>query len=521
VRALRILLHAVLAAAAALAAAAGITGAAARLAQDDDVARRTFANAEQLLREGKSEQGLRDFAQVATAFPTSDLADDALYRIGAFLYPAETVAALGKADAASLARAREQFEKIRTQYPQGDAAPAALFKLGLIDLEPANPKRSADEAYAHFTSVTNIYPDSGMVPDALFGAGWVDFAAGRHAKAIGPLQRLAEEYPSAPEAEEALQLMGMAYARLGQYPRALDQFQALRDRFPSGALRDRALDRLTQIYRIRMRPAWGIKPALIYDASFAPALEPEFGKSEVAMAVMPDGTLRLLDCKTGAQITLGANGKVAARASTPGARWLQVDPNGIVTLAFQSKVQVGPNVLVPGDPQGGGGGRPLQDVAAALRLADGRTALLAEGRNELLAYGADPARPQTLYRDPEGKARLSGLMAGAAGKLYTVDRRGKRLLELAPTGQARDVPLPVQPPMDPAAAAADDLGTLYILDRTGTRVVILGEAGEVVQTIASQPGGSAELGYVSALAVGPRAEVYLYDSKRRTILRYR
>ena len=69
--------------------------------------------------------------------------------------------------------------------------------------------------------------------------------------------------------------------------------------------------------------------------------------------------------------------------------------------------------------------------------------------------------------------------------------------------------------------AADDLGTLYILDRTGTRVVILGEAGEVVQTIASQPGGSAELGYVSALAVGPRAEVYLYDSKRRTILRYR
>ena len=354
-RARRILLHAVLAAAAAL--AAGITGAAARLAQDDDVARRTFANAEQLLREGKSEQGLRDFAQVATAFPTSDLADDALYRIGAFLYPGENVAALGKADAASLARARDQFEKIRTQYPQGDAAPAALFKLGLIDLEPANPKRSADEAYAHFTSVTNIYPDSGMVPDALFGAGWVDFAAGRHAKAIGPLQRLAEEYPAAPEAEEALQLMGMAYARLGQYPRALDQFQALRDRFPSGALRDRALDRLTQIYRIRMRPAWGIKPALAYDASFAPALEPEFGKSEVAMAVMPDGALRLLDCKTGAQITLGANGKVAARASTPGARGLQVDPNGIVTLTFQSKVQVGPNVLVPGDPREAGAAR--------------------------------------------------------------------------------------------------------------------------------------------------------------------
>ena len=489
-------------------------------AADDEVARRTFANAEQLLREGKSEQGLRDFAQVATAFPASDLADDALYRIGTFLYPAENVSALGKSDASAIKRAREQFDKIRAQYPQGDAAPSALYKLALIDLEPANPQRSVDEAYAHFTSVTNIYPDSGRVAAALFGAGWVDAAAGRHAKAIGPLQRLVEDYPAAPEAEEALQLMGMAYARSGLYPRALTQFQLLRDRYPSGALRERALDRLTQIYRIRMRPAWGIKPVLARDASFVPQLDAEFGKGDVSMTVMPDGVLKVLDARTGAILSLGRDGKPGTRATAAGARALQADPNGITTIVYEGKVQVGSNVLVPGDPQVGGA-RPIQDIGAALRMADGRTALLSSGRSEILLYAGDPTRPQTLYRDPDGKAKLAGLALGAAGKLYTVDRRNRRVLELAPALPARDVPLVSLAPMEPASVAADDLGTLYVLDRSGLQLAVLGEKGEVIQTIASQPGTAAELGFVSALAVGPRAEVYLYDAKRRTIHRYR
>lgn len=500
--------------------AMGGQSARARTAQGDEVARRTFANAEQLLREGKTEQGLRDFAQVATAFPSSELADDALYRIGAHLYPAESVSMLGRAEAGALKRAREQFEKVRTQYPQGNAAAAALFKLGLIDLEPANPARSSDEAYARFTSVTNIYPDSNRVPAALFGAGWVDFNAGRHAQAIGPLQRLIEEHPAASEAEEALNLMGLAYTRQGLYARALVQFQALRDRFPSGELRGLALDRLTQIYRIRMRPAWGIKPALARDPSFAPPLDPEFGKGEVAMAAMPDGALRLLDLRTGGLVTYGRDGKAGARSAAAGARSLSMDPSGVATLAYEAKVQVGANVLVPGDPQVGGA-RPIKEIGAALRLPDGRTALLASSRNEILTYGSDPARPQTLFRDPEGKARLDGLVAGAGGRLYTVDRKGRRVLELQPSGQARDVPLSQQGVADPGAVAADDLGTLYILERGGTKVVILNETGELLQTITSQPGTPAEIGYATAIAVGPRAELYIYDAKRRAIHRYR
>jgi hypothetical protein len=175
---------------------------------------------------------------------------------------------------------------------------------------------------------------------------------------------------------------------------------------------------------------------------------------------------------------------------------------------------------VPGDPQAGGA-RPIQEIGAALRLADGRTAVLSSSRSEILLYAADPARPQTLYRDPEGKAKLAGLTAGAAGKLYTVDRRNRRLLELAPALPARDVPLVALAPLEPAAVAADDLGTLFVLDRSGLQVAILGEKGELIQMLASQPGTAGELGFVSALAVGPRSEVYLYDAKRRIIHRFR
>jgi len=45
--------------------------------------------------------------------------------------------------------------------------------------------------------------------------------------------------------------------------------------------------------------------------------------------------------------------------------------------------------------------------------------------------------------------------------------------------------------------------------------------GKVLQTIVSQPGTPADFSGATALAVGPRAEIYIHDEKRRAILRYR
>src|SRR5262245_8871122 len=110
-----------------------------------DLARRTFLNAEQLMREGKVDQALKDYMQVVSAFADTPYADDALLRLGSHHYPPETIGELRSVTAAAQDAARPYFVQIRERYPNSDSAPHALFKLGLLSLEPDSPKRNLDE----------------------------------------------------------------------------------------------------------------------------------------------------------------------------------------------------------------------------------------------------------------------------------------------------------------------------------------------------------------------------------------
>ena len=67
---------------------------------------------------------------------------------------------------------------------------------------------------------------------------------------------------------------------------------------------------------------------------------------------------------------------------------------------------------------------------------------------------------------------------------------------------------------------ADDIGDLFVLDRRTDTIVVMNQDGKLLDSIASKPGGAGDFSYPSALAVGPRAEIYVYDEKRKTILRF-
>jgi len=187
--------------------------------EDDELAQRTLANAEQLLKEGKVEQALRDLDQIPKSWPRSAVADDALFRLGSWYYPASSIEDLGRAGADAIARARDLFTQVQKSYPREDSAPRALVKLGLIALEAANPNRSVDEAYASFSSVVNIYPSSDAVEPALYGAGYADFEAGRFDKAIQSFERVAERFPrGALAAGGYLAWLGYRIRQAGQFP---------------------------------------------------------------------------------------------------------------------------------------------------------------------------------------------------------------------------------------------------------------------------------------------------------------
>ena len=490
---------------------------------DDDLAHRTLDNADQLMKEGKVEQALRDFEQVFTAYPDSGLADDALYRIGSYYYPVDTVDTLGTIPEGSILKARDLFQKIKMKYPGEDNAPAALLKLGWIALDPSNPQRSLDEAYAAFSGVVNIYPASSQVDRALFGAGYADFLAARYDKSVGSFARVAEEFPHGSVADDAHYHMGLAWMYQGVWIRALEEFQAVRNQYPSSSLASRCLDRITQIYTLKVRPGVSGKPPFTHDASYAAALPADAARGDTALAIDGSSGLHLLDSRTGALYRLDHEGKPLSTGSpmTAGVS-LWADPAGVEIIAAGSKVRSGAEIISPAR-QEGTAQRPLTRIVSAVRVGFKELALLDEERNEVLIYAGDPAKLKLRYRDSTGRARLAGLAVGAAGKLYTIDRRSRRILEISPDGTSKEVPTPSGADselQEPVGVAADDIGDLFVLDKRAAAVVVMTVDGKVIQKIPSQAGTAAEFSSPTALAVGPRAEIYVHDARRKTVLRF-
>ncbi len=498
-----------------------LAGPAVAATADEELARRTFDNAEQLMREGKIEQALRDFEQVSNAYPESGVADDALYRMGSYYYPIESVQDLGTSGETAIARARDLFGAINSRHPSEDKAPRALLKLGLLALDPGNRQRNLDEAYANFYSIPNIYPDSDVVDQGLFGAGYADLIAGRYDKSIALFERVAERYSRGRVAEDARYYMAMAYVRKGEFIRALEELQAVRDLYPGGRLSEPALDRMTQIYKLRVRPEAGMTPIFVQDSSYFPDLGLEAGP--IALAVDAGSVMHVLNARTGSLARLGHDGTL--KSTGPpflGAVNVWVDEAGVEILAAGDRVRAGMEVLVPLRVEGNTT-RGLRRISAAVRRDWQSIAVLNAEHDEILVYSGDAGRPRLMFRDVTGKSRLVGLAAGAEGMLYTIDRRNRVVVQIEPNGTLREIPFPSELDAvirNPEALAADDLGNLYILDGRSNVLVVMTVEGEVIQKIASRPGTAGDFNYATAIAVGPRAEIYVYDEKRRAILRY-
>ena len=495
-----------------------LSGAAAPAATEDPLARRTYANADQLLREGKSEQALREFEQVASAFPDSDVADDALYRMGAHYYRAESIEELGSATPEAIYKAKDLFTKVATKYPREETAPRALLKLGLAALDPMNPARSLDEAYAAFSGIVNIYPASDVVDRALQGAGYADLLAARYDKSIASFVRVAEEYPRGPAAADARYFMGLAHARQKEYVRALEELQAGRDRYPDAPVSRRVFDLITRVFKLKVLPELGGRSLYAHDPGFAPVLDPGGVSREVALAVDANSIVHLLDTSRGTLLLIGPDGKLLGNGSPmPGAHSITIDAWGNEILGAGSKFRVGKGIVTP-MRQGSGQRVPMESIDAAAGIDAGKVAILEE--NEILLYAGDPMNLKLHYRDPEGKARLTGLVVGAEGRLYTIDRRGRRVIEVDPNGTSSRV-IASADLQEPVAIAADDLGDLFVLDRRARSVVVMTVEGKTLETIVSRPETPAEFNDATALAVGPGSEIYVHDAKRRTIIRFR
>lgn len=488
----------------------------------NDLAKRTFQNAEQLMQEGKPDQALRAYQQIIQSFPDSALADDALLRVGSFHYPVETIGKLGTVSVAEQEAARPSFEQIRERHPQSDTASHALYKLGLLSLEPDSPKRSLDEAYASFYGVVNIYPDSEWVASALLGAADAELEKRNYDKAVLSLERALEGSPHGTVAAESYFLLGLANSRLGDFVRAAEAFQACRIEDEKGRAAARSLDWLTLVYDLRLRPGSGGSVEYSHDAGFVPRLPAgEDIRGEIGMAVSPAGELLLADPRRGALLVFAEDGTKVRTEPMEGVRLVAVDAYEKTILASGTEIKVGGESF-PAGRKAGSNIRRIEDPAGVWRGSGKEIYVLDTKEGELLRFGADPADPKVLNKDKEAGTRLEMMAAGPEDRVFLLDTRQKQILVLE-GGRLKLFKQPDAPPAfeEPVDIAVDALGDLFVADARQKAVFVLGPDGKRLGKISPPAGSAAELTDPAAIAVGPKGEVYVYDSRKRTVLRFR
>ncbi len=484
-----------------------------------DIVQKLYDNALQLLRNGKSQEALKGFEQIAQTYGRTTQAPDALYQIATYQYPAADVDDLGAATRDQILKTIPVLERIRKDYGTSPRVPEALYKLGLLALEPDNPRANPNEAYAAFASVANVYPDSPVVGNALFGAAVSQMRSGAFGDAVEEFSRLLEQISRQPLAARARLALGYCLYRTGDSERAMEEYQKVRDLNPGKPEADEALARLTLMHRLRILPAAGTPVTYRADGDFPGRLETLGLRSVTALAVGPTGDLLVADGKQGTALILDPRGRAAGKVAFPDPQAAARDRKGSPVLAGGGAILVGmtPRPLTRPD---GSSPRIIREVSGLGVDRDGRIYLTDRKENDVLLYGRALDFRASLHRAAAG--RLVGLRIGFDNQVYLLDSREKSVTVFADGKQTRKIRL-MDPPAsvsDPVAFAVDDLGDLYLCDGSTGRIVVLDPSGKTVLATLKGERGKGGLSSPQQIEVDHQGRIYVYDGRADAILRF-
>jgi TolA-binding protein/sugar lactone lactonase YvrE len=489
-------------------------------AQDGGIVQKLYENALQLLRGGKTEEALKGFRQIYDSYANTPQAPDALYQAGSFYYPAMDLNDLGAATRDQIQKAFPLLDRIRSQYGTSSRAPEALYKLGLLALEPDNPKTSANEAYAAFTSVANVYPGSPLVADALFGAAMSQMRSGAYEAALEDFSNLLEQVPGFEDAPRAYLAFGYSQYRAGDYPRAMEDYQKVRDLFTGKPEGQVALERLTLLHRLRLLPSTGRAITYSLDPSFQGKLQNLGLRSVSSLAVAPDGTLLVADGKEGLALKVDSRGHPTGTTPFPGAQVVALDPRGSSLVAGDGNILVGRKQQPLVRPDSSSSPRPIRETPGIAVDRDGRIYVVDGKSDEVLLFGRALDFHGPVFKSTAGD--LGEMKVGFDNQIYILDTRDKSLsviLDGKPMPGIRlgDPPASIS---EPVSIAVDELGDLYICDASAGRVVVLDPAGKrVLATLGGDRGKSGIL-TPEKVEVDRQGRIYIYDRKADAILRF-
>jgi TolA-binding protein len=488
-------------------------------AQEAGIVEKLYENALQLLRGGKPNEALKGFQQIYDTYTEAPQAPDALYQAASYYYVTMDLSDLGTATRDQIQKAFPLFDRIRTRYGTSPRAPEALYKLGLLELEPDNPKASANAAYADFTSVANVYPGSPLVGPALFGAAMSEMRSGSYEAALQDFSTLLEQVPGFDDAPRAYLAYGYCQYRAGDFPRAMEEYQKLRDLFPGKPEAQTALERLTLLHRLRLLPSTGRPVTYSQDATFQGKLDNLGLRTVSSLAVAPDGTLLVADDKQGQVIRVDPRGHPSKAISFPGAQSVARGRRDALLVAGDGNILIGGKTLPLVRPDASSS-RPIRDVPGLGVDRDGRIYVLDGKSDEVLLYGPALDFRAPVFRSAGGD--LQDLKVGFDNQIYILDVRDKSINvvldgKAMPGFHLSDPPASISRPV---AFTVDQLGDLYVCDADAGRVVVLDPTGKRVLATLGGDRGKGGLSAPEKIEVDREGRILVYDRKADAILRY-
>lgn len=464
-------------------------------------ARRLLEDGRAYRTQGKLKQALDSFETIVSGFQNTDSVDDAMLEIGRYRLEVE-----GDAE-----KARESFEQVAKRFPQSDGAPGAYYYLGLLSMERATSPAELDDALAQLGRVERLYSRSEWVPRALYASGLVQRKAGRLAEAVEAQRRVSLEFPASDAAPAAQFQIGHCLALLGEARQAMEEYQQVRNRFPQSEWAEKALDRVTALYRLYGGP----KATFALDPAFAVGAG-DVLKDVVALLMTPQRTLWLASTKTKTVVPFDPAGKMGGGLPGEELRSLSLSPRGELVVAARLAVRFGPKDIrtfsIPGEKPGEP--EPLDKITAALVTPAGSLLVADEKRKRIFRFDA-----QGQYKGVFGEARdrqAERMLLDGEGAVVVLDRdersvrrfdeNGKPLSAIATKGAGWELRRPVDVAVDPAR-------NVYVADESGS-VLLFSPQGQLKLALADAK-------KPQALTLDPAGAILVYDGDARRVLRFK
>ncbi len=436
-----------------------------------DIARRTLESGIAFYRSGDFRQALQDFQTVINSFPDSEWVDEALLYIARYRYEVE----------GDLEGARGELQRVVREHAQTNSTPRAYYYLGYILFDSRLSVEHVRDGLANLERVVRLFPESEVAADALLLASRVHIFLGEYDGALEKLQKIIMEFPNSPLCAEAQFLMGDAFMSMDDMLQAMVEFQQVRNGFPDSPLAERALDRLTLLYRLHFSREAGIEQYR-HDFSFSLHASQRLD-DPIYLVAGGDGGFFLADRGLNQVLEFDPSGRQVASETVRRAEMVKVGPwGGRFILANRQLWRGGPVVAVIGS---GESAQRLTSVRAFcigprgdLYLWDDRVNQIHRFANDL-SYGGI-FRSDT-YRD------VRDMAADSLGNVYVLEGRDRRIKVYDPAGR----PLRTVGPRiggfelrDPRYIAIDEADNLYVLDRRQNSVVVVDASGQELALLA-------------------------------------